>query len=218
VVLLHGAGETRAATLPQAEVLAAHGYGVLMVDARGHGDSGGRGMDLGWHGDADVRAALDFLDGRDGVDPDRIGVLGLSMGGEEAIGAAAADPRVRAVVAEGATGRTAADKDAWLPGGVSGALQRGLDRVSYAVVDLLTAGSPPTSLRDAVAEASGTPFLLITAGTMPDEEDAAAVLRDAAPDRVQVWTVPGATHTHALSAEPAEWEQRVTGFLDAALG
>jgi pimeloyl-ACP methyl ester carboxylesterase len=218
VVLLHGAGETRSATLPQAAVLAAHGYGVLMVDARGHGDSGGRGTDLGWHGDADVRAALEFLDGRVGVDPDRIAVLGLSMGGEEAIGAAAADPRIRAVVAEGATGRTAADKATWLPGGVSGALQRELDRLSYAVVDLLTPGPPPTALRDAVAAATGTPFLLITAGTMPDEQDAARVLRDAAPDRVQVWTVPGATHTHALAARPEEWEQRVLGFLDGALG
>ncbi|GAA3162108.1 hypothetical protein GCM10010531_12290 [Blastococcus jejuensis] len=216
VVLLHGAGETRAATVPQADVLAAHGYGVLLVDARGHGDSDGRGMDLGWHGDADVGAAVDFLEGRDDVDPDRIGVLGLSMGGEEAIGAAAADPRIRAVVAEGATGRTAADKDTWLPGGVSGAVQRVLDRLSYAVVDLLTAGSPPRSLREAVTD-SGAPFLLITAGTVPDEERAAEVLRDAAPQRVQVWTVDGATHTHALSAEPDEWEERVTSFLDGAL-
>ena len=116
VVLLHGAGETRAATLPQARVLARHGYGVLLLDARGHGDSGGRGMDAGWYGDLDVAAALDFLAARPDVDPARIAVLGLSMGGEEAIGAAA-DGRIRAVVAEGATGRTAADKDALAPRG-----------------------------------------------------------------------------------------------------
>jgi hypothetical protein len=93
-----------------------------------------------------------------------------------------------------------------------------LDRLTYAVVDLLTPGPPPTQLRDAVTDATGTPFLLITAGTMPDEERAAAVLRDAAPERVQVWTVPGATHTHALAAAPAEWAEQVTGFLDGALG
>jgi len=51
VVLLHGAGENRTATVPQAAVLARHGYGVLVLDARGHGRSSGRGMDLGWYGD-----------------------------------------------------------------------------------------------------------------------------------------------------------------------
>lgn len=218
VVLLHGAGETRAATLPQARVLARHGYGVLMVDARGHGDSGGRGMELGWYGDADVRASVDFLVGRGGVDADRIAVLGLSMGGEEAVGAAATDPRIRAVVAEGATARTAEDKDAWLPGGVTGAVQRVLDRLTYGVADLLTAAPPPVPLREAVVRAGTTPFLLITAGTMPDEAVAAEVLHGAAPDRVQVWTVAGAAHTHALAAEPQEWESRVTGFLGASLG
>ena len=46
-------------------------------------------------------------------EPGRVAALGLSMGGEEALGAAASDPRIRAVVAEGATTRVAGDK-AWL--------------------------------------------------------------------------------------------------------
>ena len=104
VVLEHGAGSTRTSTLPQAGVLARHGYGVLMVDARGHGRSGGAGMDLGWYGDLDTTAAVTELSRLPGVAPSRIGVVGLSMGGEQAIGAAAADPGIRAVVAEGATG------------------------------------------------------------------------------------------------------------------
>jgi pimeloyl-ACP methyl ester carboxylesterase len=218
VVLLHGAGENRTATLPQAAVLARHGYGVLMLDARGHGRSGGRGMDLGWYGDRDVAAAVEHLHHRTDVDGSRVAVLGLSMGGEEAIGAAAADPRIRAVVVEGATGRTAADKAAWLPGGVSGVLQRGVDWLTYAVVDLLTPASPPSTLQDAVARARSTPFLLITAGTVRDEARAAAGLQSAAPERVQVWTVPGASHTHALGTQPAAWETRVTAFLDDTLG
>ena len=45
VVLLHGAGSTRAATLDHAAVLARNGYGVVLFDARGHGESGGRAMD-----------------------------------------------------------------------------------------------------------------------------------------------------------------------------
>ena len=101
VVLLHGAGSTRSAVLSHAEVLADAGFGVLLFDARGHGRSGGTAMDAGWHGNADLAGAMAFLVGRPDVDPLRVGAVGLSMGGEEAIGAAASDPRIRAVVAEG---------------------------------------------------------------------------------------------------------------------
>ena len=88
-------------------------------------------MDAGWYGDRDLIAAVAFLQHQRDVDPRRIGALGLSMGGEEAIGAATADPAIRAVVAEGATHRTAADKAGYLPGGLAGAIQRGLDRLTY---------------------------------------------------------------------------------------
>ena len=40
----------------------------------------------------DVTAAVTYLQHQPDVDANRIGVLGLSMGGEQAIGAAAADP------------------------------------------------------------------------------------------------------------------------------
>lgn len=217
VVVRHGSGSDRASALPQARVLAENGYGVLLVDARGHGSSGGRAMDLGWYGDLDTAAAVDLLVSRPDVDPRRIAVLGMSMGGEEAIGAAAADPRLAAVVAEGVTGRTAADK-AWLSEeyGLAGQLQEQLDRLTYALVGLLAGAPAPTSLREAVA-AAPTPTLLIAAGEVPDEGHVARRLAAAAADSVQVWVVPGAGHTAALATQPDEWEERVIGFLDAHL-
>ena len=105
VVLLHGAGSTRSSVLDHAAVLAHHGYGVVLFDARGHGRSGGRAMDFGWYGDHDTSAAVTFLQSQPDVDDGRIAAVGMSMGGEEAIGAAAADARIQAVVAEGATNR-----------------------------------------------------------------------------------------------------------------
>ncbi|HEY0772483.1 MAG TPA: CocE/NonD family hydrolase [Nocardioidaceae bacterium] len=192
------------------------GYGLLLVDARGHGLSEGRGMDLGWYGDQDIVAAVDFLAGRPGVDPKRIGLLGLSMGGEEAVGAAAADPRIRAVVAEGVTGRTAADRDQWLPGGAAGTVHRALDAYTFGVTDLLTPAAPPTPLHEAVAN-SDAEFLLVTAGQVPDEARAAGAFEGAAPARVQVLDIPEATHTHGLDTAPEVWTQEVLGFLDAHL-
>lgn len=217
VVLKHGAGSTRTATTRHAGVLARHGYGVLMMDARGHGRSGGAGMDLGWYGDQDTTAAVSFLSRQDGVVPNRIGVVGLSMGGEEAIGAAGADPRIRAVVAEGATGRTAADNDDVRPEDYASTLERGVDWITYGVADLLTDASPPASLRSSVAASGDTEFLLVVAGTVEREKVAAASMRSADPQRVQVWTVPGSAHTQGLGTASAEWERRVVGFLDAQL-
>lgn len=218
VVLRHGAGSTRSDVLQHAAALAGGGYGVLLTDARGHGDSTGRAMDFGWYGDEDLAAAVSFLAERRDVDPARIGVVGLSMGGEEAIGAAGSDRRVRAVVAEGATARTLADKD-WYADeyGTRGELQLLLERLQYGLTDVLTAAGPPAPLRTAVSDANAR-FLLVAAGEVPDEQHAAAHLRVAAPDRVDVWVVEEADHTAGLRVDPAGWERRVVDFLDAALG
>jgi uncharacterized protein len=218
VVLLHGASSTRTDVLDQAAVLARHGYGVLLFDARGHGRSGGRAMDFGWYGDADVAAAVGYLAQRPEVDPGRIGAVGMSMGGEEAIGAMAAEPRIRATVAEGATNRSYADT-AWLGAayGTRGRIQQGVEWLTYGVADLLTAASPPLPLRAAVHAAAPRPVLLIAAGGNPDEARADRYIQAGSPATVQLWVVPGAAHTGGLRSRPGEWQRRVTAFLDGAL-
>ena len=218
VVLLHGAGSTRSGLLDHAVVLAHHGYGVLLFDARGHGRSDGRAMDFGWYGDQDVAGAVSFLQTRPDVDDELIAAVGLSMGGEEAIGAAAGDRRIRAVVAEGATHRVTADR-AWLSEefGWRGALQEGLDWLTYGITDLLTAADQPPALRDAVAATAPRKVLLIAAGERADEGSAGRYIQTGAAGSVDLWIVPGTGHTDALRTHPREWEQRVTAFLATAL-
>lgn len=217
VVLLHGAGSTRSSVLPQAEALARAGFGVLMVDARGHGESGGRAMDFGWHGDRDIAAATAWLARRPDVDANRIGAVGLSMGGEEAIGATASNDALRAVVAEGVTARVAGDED-WLSDryGLRGALTERLEVAQDLVTDVLTGASRPTSMRDAVAR-SDAEYLLVAGGAVPDEGHAAAFITSGSPERVRTWTVPGAGHTAGLRTDPAGWSDRVVGFLREVL-
>jgi pimeloyl-ACP methyl ester carboxylesterase len=200
-------------------MLARHGYGVLLYDARGHGKSQGRAMDFGWYGDDDVWGAVSYLQSQSDVDPRRIAAVGLSMGGEQVIGAAAQDSRLRAVVAEGATGRTGADlewlSDAYGARGWLTELWQGC--LEYGLTDLLTEASPPTSLHDAAARAAPRRLLLITAGDVRAEQQAAAYIRSAAPESVDVWRVAGAGHTRGLQTSPRAWEERVLRFLDAAL-
>jgi dienelactone hydrolase len=218
VVLLHGAGSTRSNVLQHAAALAGDGFGVLMVDARGHGDSGGRAMDFGWYGDRDVAAATEFLAAQPDVDPGRIGAVGISMGGEEAIGAAGSNGLLRGVVAEGATARNAAD-ESWLSDeyGPRGWLQEQLELAQDWVTGLLTEAPKPRSLRSAVAASDGTRYLLITAGRVGDERRAAEHLRAAAPVRVEIWTIDGADHAAGLQTAPDEWPARVVAFLNEVL-
>lgn len=218
VALLHGAGSTRSNVLDHAAVLARYGFGVLLYDARGHGRSDGRAMDFGWYGDDDLQGAVAFLETQPDVDATRIAAVGMSMGGEQAIGAAADIEAIRAVVAEGATNRVAGDKD-WLSDefGLRGALTEGVDRLTYGFADLLTSASPPITLHDAVRSAAPRPVLLIAAGDIPDEPRAARFIRDSSPDTVEVWVAPNSSHTDALRNHPEEWETRVVAFLDNAL-
>jgi pimeloyl-ACP methyl ester carboxylesterase len=218
VVLRHGAGATASSTLRQASVLARNGYGVLIIDARGHGRSAGRAMDFGWHGESDIDAAVTFLLAQSGVDSNQVAVIGLSMGGEEAIAAAGADPRIRAVVAEGALARSDLDK-AWLPDvyGLRGVIQVWLEKAQYGLTDLLTDATKPLSLVQAARMASLRPILLIAAGDVADEVHAAEHIREGGGDNVTIWIVPGSGHTEGLDVAPNDWEQTVIEFLESAL-
>lgn len=217
VVLQPGASSTRAAVVDQAAVLVRHGYGVLLVDPRGMGTSDGEAMNLGWYGERDVTAAIDWLVDEAGIEPVHIGALGESMGGEQVLGALAVDDRLQAVVAEGATGRVA-DDTAWLPDafGIRGSFQHAVDHLTTALTDVLTGAPRPGTLHDAIASAE-RPVLLIVAGEVDDEQRAAEYLRGAAPEWVEQWIVPGAAHTDGLDVRPAAWEERVVDFFDAAL-
>jgi uncharacterized protein len=213
VVLLHGAGSTRTSVLSQATVLARHGFGVLLVDARGHGQSGGDAEENGWWGNSDTAGAVTWLEGRPEVLGGRVAVLGESMGGEEAIGAAGADHRIRAVVAEGAIWRGAMD-DGWLPHSFTGYVDRVSLSVQTALTGLLTSAPTPPSLASSLRAAAPRPVLMIAG---KPELTGDQLLRQASPTNVRLWELPDTAHTAGLATHPALWESHVIGFLNQAL-
>lgn len=213
VAVLHGSGSTRSGVLDQAAVLAGHGYGVLLYDDRGHGRSGGAGMDFGWWGDLDVAAAVSYLESRPDVEPGRIGVLGLSMGGEQAINAAATDSRIRAVVAEGVQPKLPADTSQ-RPHRLEGLTERAVDVISFATARLLTRAPTPLPLREAVAAVAPRPLLLIAG---EGEVSAARALQAVAPSTVSLWELPDTPHTAGLAQHRDAWTARVTAFFDSSL-
>lgn len=102
VVMAHGLSGTRRDRLgPFAERFAAAGFAALVFDHRGFGDSGGEpdlfkpAMQL-----EDWRAAIEFARSLPEVDPERVATFGSSMGGGNALAAAARDPRVAAAISQ----------------------------------------------------------------------------------------------------------------------
>jgi fermentation-respiration switch protein FrsA (DUF1100 family) len=82
VLMLHALGGNRSSMNAVAEAhLANSGYVVLTVDARGHGASGGQSSIVGPREVSDYAAVLQWLRLRPGVRDDRVGALGISLGG-----------------------------------------------------------------------------------------------------------------------------------------
>lgn len=115
VLLLHGLGSTRNEIgniyVDKAEALAANGIASLRFDFRGFGKSDGDTGEFTLdRQNEDALIALEALQDIDGVDPERIGVLGFSFGAGAAIELAAAQPQaVKSVVVWSPIGDYAAD-------------------------------------------------------------------------------------------------------------
>lgn len=97
VILCHGFSGIRTILLPPyAEELARAGFAALLFDYRGFGDSEGeRGRLVPAEQRVDIRNAITFMQSREEVDPQRIGLWGTSFGGANAICTAAVDRRVK---------------------------------------------------------------------------------------------------------------------------
>jgi uncharacterized protein len=210
IVLVHGGGGSRLGAVLHARILARHGYGVLLYDERGRGESQGAPDAIGWTWRRDLAGALAWLKRQPDVDPHRIGGLGLSTGAEAVLQAAAQRTDLRAVVADGAearnlteAARTADPSD--LPYWAA----------LYVADGVLTASGPAPDLGRLVGRLRA-PALLIAAGR-GQEARFGRIYAQRSHGRAQLWEVPDAGHTRALRVHPAAYEARVTRFFAAAL-
>ena len=205
---------TRGGHADHARLLRRHGYGVLLVDMRGYDGSEGSPNAFGWGATRDVDAAVDWLGRQQDVRGGRIGALGLSVGGEQVLEAAAGNGALRAVVAEGAGERSV--RETWLRG-VRAAFAMPEAVVQTTAVALFSQTAPPPSLRDVVARIGPRATFLIYAGRGGGGEELTPSYFRAAAQPKQVWRIAAAGHTGGLDAVPHEYERRVVGFFDRYL-
>jgi uncharacterized protein len=206
----------RKGTQAPARMLARHGYGVLLFDRRGEAESGGDPNAWGWAGYRDVDAAVHFLQGRSDVEPGRIGGIGLSVGGEMMLEAAARTHGLNALVSEGAGERSVNELLDMT------SASRWMSLPSYAAltagVTLFSNDAPPPSLKDLVADISPTPvFFIYGEHGQPGERNLNPTYYAAAAAPKALWEVPASGHVGGIRARPKEYERRVVGFFDRTL-
>jgi hypothetical protein len=207
----------RLGTQVHARMLARHGYGVLLFDRRGEGRSEGAGNMLGWGGEKDIIAAVDWLKQRPDVDAHRIGGIGFSVGGELMLEAAAKDPDLAAVVSDGAGARRLAESRKALPGRTFWPMSPAFALLDGAVA-LFSDSAPPTPLTELVPQIAPRPLLFIWA---PDGGNATEVLTPRyhrlAGSNSSLWAVPRAEHIKGIAEQPRAYERHVVTFFDHAL-
>jgi dienelactone hydrolase len=117
VIALHGTGGTKTNMLALCRKLAEEGFVAVAMDGRYHGERTRAGHGAVEYNEAIVRAwheprehplyydtvwdvmrLVDYLQTRDDVDANRIGLIGISKGGIETYFTGAADPRIAVVV------------------------------------------------------------------------------------------------------------------------
>jgi fermentation-respiration switch protein FrsA (DUF1100 family) len=198
-----------------ARMLARHGYGVLLLDRRGEGESEGDPNAFGWDFDKDIAAGVRYLKTRPDVEPGRIGGLGLSVGGEMMLQTAASEPDLAAVVSDGAGARMLTEElsdlhglDKWLATPMAAA--------KYAAVELFSGTGMPRDLTKYLPRIAPRPVFLINA-EHNEVDDKAPEYWAAARAPKQHWLVPTGGHTDGIHVMPTEYERRVIAFFDHAL-
>jgi uncharacterized protein len=197
-----------------ARMLVRHGYGVLLFDRRGEGVSEGDPNAFGWHGERDLLAAAAFLRSRADVDPERIGGIGLSVGGEMLIRAAADSDAFKAIVSEGASGQSV--RDGFENGELSTDLLAGAVTLATA---LFASDLPPPSLKSRVPEIAPRAVFFIYGekGQGGTETKPNRGFYEAASEPKQIWEIPNGRHIAGITTEPEEYERRLIAFFDRTL-
>ena len=205
---------TRKGKLPQARMLVRHGFGVLLLDARGYDGSDGDSNVFGWGQAKDIDAAVAWLRKQPDVQDGRVGGIGFSVGGEMMLEAAAGNAGLRAVVSEGAGARSIREDLIRGPRGWLAVPQAAVQTTALAV---LSGTAPPPSLERLVRRIAPRPLYLIYAGRSSAGEDLNLDYFRAASEPKTLWKIPEARHVGGFTARPHAYERRVIQFFESAL-
>jgi uncharacterized protein len=213
VLLLHGVASNRTSMRGRAIFLHRMGFTVLAPDFQAHGESPGKHVTYGARESLDAAAAMKYLNAN--VPGERVGVIGISMGGAAALlgnGPLPADAFVLESVYPTIRQAVSNRLDTWLGplGGVARLFTSGLIELFKSETGVAEMELQPIA-RIGQIHAS---LLLITGSADPYTPlaEADSLFAHAQPPK-QFWVVCGAGHEDLYAYQPIEYERRVGGFL-----
>lgn len=213
IIVAHGYAGNRMAFLTEAALLTQQGYGVLLFDFRGHGESGDATVTLGDHEQRDLSAAVDFMTAQSGADPTRLGVFAHSMGAATATLVAAQDERLRALVLVAPFPTL----DAVIADGfhVPRLLREAIAAWIAWRADVTIDAVRPV---DVLCDLSPRPVLLIY-GELDQVAPPGSyeTMSAAACPGTETWLIAGAGHDNIAEVEPTAYPARLITFFDQAL-
>ncbi len=215
-VLVHGWGGSRSDEYIRgtAPLYAEAGYGVLMIDLRGHGESGGDRRTLGYAEVRDVRGALAWLQ-EEGFGPGNVVLHGWSMGGATVV-RSAPETGVAAVVEEAGYADLPLLLRDQLP--ESSGLPRIFNPGTFLAAKLFLDFDPwAVRPREEASRLRGEGVPLFVVHSTADETvpyEHARLFARANPD-AETWTLEGYEHVGAY--EHPGYGEKLRAFLDRAV-
>jgi pimeloyl-ACP methyl ester carboxylesterase len=214
IMILHGSRGDRTGSLAHARVLQEAGFGVLVYDQRASGESTGERQSIGWYDQRDITPIIDWLGTRPEVEAERIGGVGLSLGGQILIMAAPHEPRLKAIWADGIGINSISDVPDFE--GFDNAFARFINQQVYwlAEIYLGTQGMP---FKQAIPQIAPRHLTLVASGTAPYEADFNRGYETLLGENSDLWVIEDAHHVGGIQVHPDEYTTRMIAFFDEAL-
>ena len=221
IIVVHGLDSNRArepeAYMPFLRDLHDEGFSLLLFDLRAHGQSGGEITSAGYYERYDVLGAMDTATSRFGVPPERIGVLGWSLGGVAALLAATEEPRLEALVIDSAFANIddlfaaeVADRTP-LPAWSVGALRPGMEIVARMRYGIRLSDLKPERFVDQLD------FPILFTHSEDDDripiEHSERILDAATHPQTELIRFSGSGHSRAFEAHPEAFLQAVSEYF-----
>ncbi len=221
VIVLHGYTASKYNTeyiKPVVEILAKHGYNVVVYDHRAHGDSEGDITTLGYKEVDDLSRVIDWLIEEKRISG-KIGLIGYSMGGAITLKALAVEDRIAAGVADSPYVDIVVSGRQWIKR-MKGIL-RTILLMDYPLIIRFARKYAGVDLKELnmfnYAEKIRKPLLII-AGKNDDlvplgQINELAKKIKAVNENTEIW-ITDSRHVSAVRDYPEEYEEKVIGFFE----